>query len=168
MKVTSAYANKMIRKLNEDKEFWLNKERNSCVYTVATEEEAVIPDYSYDDVSAKIADIDSQVLKIRHALNVSNATNRIQVGDRSMTVDMILIEMAQLNSRKFTLDTMRKREPKTRLESRQFTNKKTVTEYEYINYDLDTVKADYEKTDALISELQIALDRYNQTVEIEI
>ena len=168
MKVTSASANKMIRKLNEDKEFWLNKERNSCVYTVATEEEAVIPDYSYTEVCAKIAEIDERILSIRHALNVSNASNQVRVGDRIMTVDMILIRMAQLNNRKNILDTMRKREPKRRLEARQYSQKKTVIEYEYINYDLDEAKADYEKTDAEIEALQLALDKYNQTIEIEI
>ena len=168
MKVTSASASKMIRKLNEDKEFWLNKERNSCVYTVATEEEAVIPDYSYTEVCWKIAEIDEKILAIRHALNVNNAANQIQVGDQAMTVDMILIRMAQLNNRKYVLDTMRKREPKTRLEARQYAQKKTVIEYEYINYDLDEVKADYERTDAEIEALQLALDKYNQTVEIEI
>ena len=168
MKATSASANKMIRKLNEDKEFWLNKERNSSVYTVATEEEPVIPDYSYPEVSAKIAEIDEKILSIRHALNVNNASNQIRVGERTMTVDMILIRMAQLNNRKYILDTMRKREPKKRLEARQYTQKKTVIEYEYVNYDLEEVKADYEKTDAEIEALQLALDRYNQTVEIEI
>lgn len=168
MKVTSASANKMIRKLNEDKEFWLNKERNSSVYTVATEEEPVIPDYSYPEVSAKIAEIDEKILSIRHALNVNNASNQIQVGERTMTVDMILIRMAQLNNRKYVLDTMRKREPKRRLEARQYAQKKTVIEYEYINYDLNEAKADYEKTDAEIEALQLALDKYNQTVEIEI
>ena len=168
MKVTSASANKMIRKLNEDKEFWLNKERNSSVYTVATEEEPVIPDYSYPEVSGKIAEIDEKILSIRHALNVNNASNQIQVGERTMTVDMILIRMAQLNNRKYVLDTMRKREPKTRLEAHQYSQKKTAIEYEYINYDLDEVKADYEKTDAEIEALQLALDKYNQTVEIEI
>lgn len=168
MKATSASANKMIRKLTEDKEFWLNKERSSCVYTVATEEEPVIPDYSYPEVSAKIAEIDEKILSIRHALNVNNASNQIRVGERTMTVDMILIRMAQLNNRKFMLDKMRKREPKKRLEARQYSQKKTVIEYEYVNYDLEEVKADYEKTDAEIEALQLALDRYNQTVEIEI
>ena len=168
MKATSASANKMIRKLNEDKEFWVNKEINACVYTAATEEEPVIPDYSYPEVSAKIAEIDEKILSIRHALNVNNASNQIRVGERTMTVDMILIRMAQLNNRKFMLDKMRKREPKKRLEARQYSQKKTVIEYEYVNYDLEEVKADYEKIDAEIEALQLALDRYNQTVEIEI
>ena len=68
MKATSASANKMIRKLTEDKEFWLNKERSSCVYTVATEEEAVIPDYSYTEVSRKIAEIDERIASVKAEL----------------------------------------------------------------------------------------------------
>ena len=168
MKVTSAYANKLIRKLNEDKEFWRNKERYSSTYTAAITETPVIPDYDYAQVAQNIADIDARILVIKHALNVNNALNPISVGDKTMTVDMILIRMAQLNNRKYILDTMRKREPKRRLEARQYSQKKTVIEYEYINYDLVEAKADYEKTDAEIEALQLALDKYNQTVEIEI
>ena len=43
-KMTSAYANKVIRKLQEDKEFWLNKEKEGFVYIAALDEEPVIPD----------------------------------------------------------------------------------------------------------------------------
>jgi hypothetical protein len=32
-KMTSAYANKMLRKLNEDKEFWRSKEKEGCLYS---------------------------------------------------------------------------------------------------------------------------------------
>ena len=168
MKATRAYANKLIRKLKDDKVFWENKEENTCVYTAATDEEPVIPAYSYSEVSGKIAEIDERILSIRHALNVNNASNRIQVGERTMTVDMILIRMAQLNNRKYALDTMRKREPKTRRDARMSAAKKSVIEYEYVNYDLETVKADYEKLTAELEVLQLALDKYNQTVEIEI
>ncbi len=168
MKATSALAGKMIRKLTDDKNYWMSKEQNSCTYTAALDEEPVIPDYSYPEVSAKIAEIDDKILSIRHALNVNNASNRIEVGERSLTVDMILIRMAQLNNRKLVLERMRRREPKTRLDARMYAGKKTVIEYEYVNYDLKEVQADYEKTAAEIEALQMALDRYNQTVEIEI
>ena len=43
MKMTSAYANKLIKKLNEDKAFWSNKERNSCTYIAAVDEDPVVP-----------------------------------------------------------------------------------------------------------------------------
>lgn len=49
--MTSAYANKVLRTLQEDKEFWLNKEREGYVYVAALDEEPVIPDYDYKGYS---------------------------------------------------------------------------------------------------------------------
>lgn len=46
--------------------------------------------------------------------------------------------------------------------------RKTAPEYEYINYDLELIKAEYERVDAEISAMQIALDKYNQTFEFEV
>lgn len=168
MKMTSAYANKLIRKLNEDKGFWNNKERNSCTYIAAVDEEPVVPEYDYAEVSANIAEIDEKIVKIRHALNVSNSTNVIPVGDGQMTIDEVLIRMAQLNGRKSFLDMLRKNEPKTRVHSLRMSSGKSVPEYEYINYDLELVKAEYDRIDAEIAAMQIALDKYNQTVEFEV
>jgi hypothetical protein len=50
MRATSAYANKMLKQLNEEKEFWLNKEKDSMLYVAAAEEVPVIPDYNYVEV----------------------------------------------------------------------------------------------------------------------
>ena len=168
MKMTSAYANKVIRKLKEDKEFWNNKERNSSTYIAAIDEEPVIPEYDFAKVAAAIADIDEKIVKIRHALNVSNATNTIMVGECKMTIDEVLVRMAQLNGRKSFLDELRKNEPKTRVPSYRMRSGKSVPEYEYINYDLELVKKEYDRIDAQIGEMQIGLDKYNQTVEFEV
>ena len=37
MEMTSAYANKLLRQLNEEKEFLLNQEENSCTYVYVCE-----------------------------------------------------------------------------------------------------------------------------------
>ena len=168
MKMTSAYANKLIKKLNEDKEFWCNKERKSCTYIAAVDEEPVIPEYDFAQVSANIAEIDEKIVKIKHALNVSNSTSIISVGDRQMTVDEILVRMAQFNGRKAFLDMLRKNEPKTRVHSLRAVGNKSIPEYEYINYDLATVKAEYDRIDAQLAAMQMGLDKYNQTVEFEV
>lgn len=55
-KMTSAYANKVLRKLQEDKEFWLSKERDGYVYVAAIDEEPVIPEYDYETVAAHIVE----------------------------------------------------------------------------------------------------------------
>ena len=167
-KMTSAYANKVLKKLNEDKDFWLKKEVDSCFYIAALDEEPVIPEYDYASVAATIAEIDEKIVKIKHAINFTNATNIILVGDREMTVDTILVKMAQLNKRKQFLDNLRKQEAKTRINTAAYSARKMAPEYQYINYDLQLVKDEYERVDAEIAAMQIALDKYNQTVEFEV
>ncbi len=166
-KMTSAYANKMLRSLEEDKCFWTNKERTSCTYVVALNEEPVIPEYDYSEVAKTIEEIDEKIAIIKHAINLANATAILQVGDSEMTVDSILVRMAQLNRRKGFLDELRKNLPKTRV-APNYGVRNAVPEYEYINYDLELVKSEYEKVSNSIMEMQMALDKYNQTVQFDV
>lgn len=167
-KMTSAYANKMLRSLAEDKAFWVNKEDTSSTYVAALNETPVVPEYDYAEVAAIIEEIDEKTAVIKHALNVSNANAKVKVGDTEMSVDTILIRMAQLNRRKYTLDYLRKQLPKTRVEESYRTSRNAVPEYRYINYDLDLIKREYERISGLIMEMQMALDMYNQTVQFEV
>ena len=167
-KMTSAYANKMLKSLEEDKAFWVNKEEASSTYVVANNEEPVVPEYDYLQVANSIAEIDEKIMVIKHALNVANATARVMVGDVEMSIDTILIKMAQLNKRKAVLDTMRKRLPKAREEQRSYMSRNTVPEYRYINYDLELIKQEYESVSKAIMEMQMALDRYNQTEQFDV
>ena len=109
-----------------------------------------------------------QSVKSRHALNVSNANAAISVDGQTMSVDQILVRMAQLNRRKIVLDRMRKRLPKEREGQRMYGSRNAVPEYRYINYDLEQVKTDYERIAGKILEMQMALDQYNQTVLFEV
>ena len=167
-KMTSAYANKMLKSLEEDKAFWVNKEETSSTYVVANNEEPVVPEYDYMQVANTIAEIDEKIAVIKHALNVANATAKVMVGDVEMSIDTILIRMAQLNKRKNVLDVMRKRLPKAREDQRSYMSRNTVPEYRYINYDLELIKKEYEAVSKVIMEMQMALDRYNQTVQFEV
>lgn len=166
-KMTSAYANKMIKSLEEDKAFWVNKEATSSTYVASINEEPVVPEYDYTEVVATIAELDEKIAIIKHALNVSNATAKVPVGDREMSIDTILIRMAQLNKRKAVLDQMRKQLPKAR-EEQAYMSRNAVPEYRYINYDLELVKGEYEAVSNTIMEMQMALDKYNQTVQFEV
>ena len=166
-KMTSAYANKMIKSLEEDKAFWVNKEATSSTYVASINEEPVVPEYDYTEVAATIAELDEKIAIIKHALNVSNATAKVPVGEKEMSIDTILIKMAQLNKRKAVLDQMRKQLPKAR-EEQAYMSRNAVPEYRYINYDLELVKGEYEAVSNTIMEMQMALDKYNQTVQFEV
>ena len=166
-KMTSAYANKKLKSLEEDKAFWVKKENNSCTYVASINEEPVVPEYDYLEVAQKIEELDAKIAVIKHALNLHNAMAHVQVGDTEMSIDTILIKMAQLNKRKNILDTMRKRLPKER-EQEPYRVRNTVPEYRYINFDLVLIKQEYERVSDLILQMQMALDKYNQTVEFEV
>ena len=166
--MTSAYANKMLKSLEEDKAFWLNKEEEACTYVAAINEEPVVPDYDYVEVATTIAALDEKIAIIKHELNVTNANAKVLVGDVTMSIYSILIKMAQLNRRKTVLDVMRKRLPKSIEEQRSYMSRNSVPEYRYINYDLELVKNEYELVSKSIMEMQMALDKYNQTVQFEV
>lgn len=162
------YANKMLKSLEEDKAFWVNKEATSSTYVAAINEEPVVPEYDYTEVAATITSLDEKIAIIKHALNVTNSNEKVQVGDAEMSIDTILIKMAQLNKRKSVLDQMRKQLPKAREEQRSYMSRNTVPEYRYINYDLELIKKEYEAVSKTIMEMQMALDKYNQTVQFEV
>lgn len=167
-KITSAYANKMLRSLEEDKAFWVNREAESSTYVAAINEEPVIPEYDYMTVANAIDEIDRKIVTIKHALNLTNATAKVQVGGQEMSIDSILIRMAQLNKRKAVLDNMRKRLPKARVYGSSFGSSGSAPEYQYINYDPELIRQEYDRVSNRIMEMQIALDRYNQTVLFDV
>lgn len=165
-KITSAYANKWIKSLEEEKAFLVNKEAESNTYIAAVNEEPMIPDYDYEEVAAAIEQLDEKIASLKHALNLANATARVSVNGTEMSVDKILIRMAQLNKRKSILDAMRKQLPKTRVDQRY--TSRTVPEYQYINYDLELIRQEYDRISRLLMDLQMALDLHNQTVQFEV
>lgn len=164
--ITSAYANKWIKSLEEEKAFLVNKEAESNTYIAAVNEEPMIPDYDYEEVAAAIEQLDEKIASLKHALNLANATARVSVNGTEMSVDKILIRMAQLNKRKSILDAMRKQLPKTRVDQRY--TSRTVPEYQYINYDLELIRQEYDRISRLLMDLQMALDLHNQTVQFEV
>ncbi len=165
--MTSAYANKLLKSLEDEKAYLVNKENNSNTYVASINEEPVIPEYDYAETAAEIEEIDEKIAVIKHALNLSNATAQVQVGDKLMTVDTILIRMAQLNKRKLILDIMRKQLPKAR-EDQRFAQRNAVPEYRYVNYDIELIKTEFERVSQIIMDMQMALDKYNQTETFEV
>lgn len=168
MRVTSAYANKMLKQLNEEKEYWINKEKESMLYTASTDEDPVIPDYDYGKVSETLKQLDRKICKIKHAINQSNISSEIEIFGEKYTVDVLLVRMAQISKRKSVLDRMRKQMPKSRVDDNGFYSRKSFVEYRYVNYDLDQVKKDYDEISRVLFEMQMKLDEHNQTVEFEV
>ena len=163
MQITSAGANKMLRKLEDDKRFLLAQEASAATYVVTEGAEAVIPAYDYRKTAQELENIEAQVRIIKHALNIFNSTTILD--NLGITIDEALVKMALLNQRKSTLDIMR-----CRLEKERITNfgRSNVVEYTCINYDLAEIQADYQAISQQIMDIQLALDLTNQTKVFEL
>ncbi len=169
MKMTSALACKLVAQLKSEKETYLAREKDSSTYTVAAGEEPYVPSFDFEGNNVLIAALDEKVMHIKHALNLSNASSSIQVGDKAYSVDEILIRMAQLNARKEIYDTFRKRLPKERSSlTVRFGARRDAVEFTYANYDIAKAQAAFEEVEREIIALQLALDKHNQTFEFEV
>ena len=85
-----------------------------------------------------------------------------------ITIDAVLIRMAQLNQLKAKLDVMRKMSEKTRLNNRGLNGTNPLIEYRYAHFSIGLVSRDYDAVDAEITEMQLALDKFNQTFEFDV
>lgn len=166
MKYTSAQANKLLKKLNDEYSALLDKEQRSRDFRAAMGEdiESVRPAYDYAKTQARLEELEGTIRRLKHAINRFNTT---QVVDGfGITIDEMLVYIPQLTKRKSKLLEMKSRLPKERVEE-QYGQQSNIIDYTYTNYDLAVVEADYEKTADELSRAQLALDTVNQRDSFE-
>jgi hypothetical protein len=131
MQCTSAQANKILKKLAEERERLLSLERAGTVFIAATTEdkESARPEYSYKDTKKALAKIEADIRVIKHAINVFDTTHFVEGFDN--TGDQMLIYIPQLVERKYQLSQMAQALPKQRLTSNGRTN---LIEYQYVRF----------------------------------
>ena len=161
MTYTSAQANKLLKKLNDEHAALLDKEIRSKDFRAAMGEdvESVRPAYDYADTQKKLAELEQRIRSVKHAINV--------IPDFNMTIDEMLIYIPQLTQRKNKLADMKARLPKQRVEE-QYGRQSNIIDYSYANYDLAAVETDYEKVSDELSRAQLALDAVNQRDTFEL
>ena len=165
MKVTSAEANKRIRQLKDQHTLLERKEESVVRFLAATTENAeeVRPPYSYGETAAKLDEIESEIRRIKHALNLFNASTVVEGFD--MTIDELLVFLPQASDRLRKLSDMLSRPAKARAEN---TGRTSIIEYEYLNYDPETVQRDYDELTERRNRALTALDLANNTLQFEI
>ena len=160
MKYTSAQANKLLKKLNDEYSALLHKEQRSRDFRAAVGEdiESVRPAYDYAKTQARLEELEGAIRRLKHAINCFNTT---QVVDGfGITIDEMLVYIPQLTRRKNKLLEMKSRLPKERIEE-QYGRQSNIIDYRYANYDIAAVEADYDKTVDELSRAQLALDAIN-------
>ena len=168
MEYTSAEADKLLRKLNEEKSQLESMEQRSSLFNAALGEdvESVRPEYDYADVQQRLIELDEKIRTVKHAINLFNVTQ--VVPGFEMTIDQMLIFIPQLSARKRKLQEMSMHIPKERESINGFGKASSVIDYRYTNYEISQVKKDLQEVSELLSKAQTALDVVNNTEKMKI
>lgn len=168
MKLTSQEAGKLLKKLNEQINSLVRMESMSSTFlaSVGEDPESCRPKYDYTATKNEICALETKVRKLRHALNVFNSTHAVPGYD--MTIDEMLVYIPQLTKLKAKLDAMKSVLPKSRETLGSYGRTQNFIDYRYVNYDLETVAADYDAVADELAKAQTALDLVNSTVPFEI
>ena len=167
MTYTSAQANKLLKKLNDEHAAMLDRESRSKDFRAAMGEdvESLRPAYDYADTQNRLAELERCIRRIKHAINLFNATHTVPGFD--MTIDEMLVYVPQLTRRKNKLAAMKNRLPMERAEE-QYGRRTDLIDYSYANYDIAAVEADYEQAADELARAQMALDAANQQETFEL
>ena len=167
MKVTSAQASKMLKKLNDQHSSLLKNESDTCKFNAAVGEdpESLRPEYDYSTVQKELNVIEGKIRKLKHALNIFNSTQVIP--EYGMTIDEMLIYLPQLTKRVAKLSQMRQALPKSRV-GYGFGDMSNIIDYVYTNYDIKQVERDCFAAADELAKAQNVLDYVNITVEFEV
>ena len=161
---TSAEANKLLRKLNEELSLIESQESHSSTFNAALGEnpEDTRPEYDYEATQKEIIELERKIRNIRHAINEFNLSHVVQEFD--MTIDQLLIYIPQLSKRKQKLYSMQSRLPK----AREIYRGSSIIDYCIANYDTKKAREDYVKISDELANAQTALDVINNSEKFEI
>ena len=169
MKYTSAQANKLLKKLNETQDAISKKEGMSKEFLASIGEdiECVRPAYCFTATNIELSNLNEQIRKVKHAINLFNVQTVIPEFD--ITIDEALVLIPQLTQLKSKFANMKGKLPKMR-EQGMYSRNNSIVEYRYLNYDIQEIEEEFEKVSEKLTKLQTALDIVNNTccMEIEI
>ena len=163
IKVTSDAANKLIKKLEQEKGILTDKISKMSTFVVAVtenydqikaEQEA---EFNLNETITQIDEIDKKIITIRHAKSVFNNSVVMKNG---LTVGDNIVRLAILEREKGIYSGLATRQKKKRNTS---LNKDI--EYVYLNYDLEDAKKKYDSVYTEISEIQEELNSVNSSAE---
>ena len=167
MKVTSKEANKLLKELEAERNRLLTEQEQASTFlaSVGEDVESCRPNFDYEKSKEAIKEVESKIIKLKHAINVFNTNTTVDGYDK--TIDEILVYIPQLTQLANRLARMQNRLPKEREGTMYRSN---VIDYRYTNYDIDKVKEDYKAVVDELHKCQIALDttNVNKTFDVKI
>lgn len=163
--MSPAYASKLIKQKNaEIKDILIHERETSTTRAFAEEDVTQLRKaYSFAFTQEQLERLRRDIMTLKHAINQFNVTAVLP--DLGYTIDTALVRMKMLSDQKERLSVMMRVQPVAR-QSLAFGNGKP--EFVYRNYDDREVRNAYEKVDAELTQIQLALDKQNLDSIIEV
>lgn len=166
MFVTSAEANKKLKKLDTELKELEQKEAKSSVFNAASgeDEDKIRPEYDFKTVQARIMSIQGKIIQLKEKISRFNLETNLDDYGFDLSIMEALVYLPLLSKRVMTLQKMASLLPRERATSYGYgTN--NVIDYRIANYDISEVQTEYSKEADRLSKLQIAIDTVNNTVK---
>lgn len=164
MQLTSAMANKIIKKLHDENATLIQSEAKDKTTTYAADETPIESSYSFIATHKKLWENNRKICLLRHAISKFNLETKLNVfGCTDMTIDQALVKMRMLTEDKLRLDRLRQIKP---LERRSGMG--GVSEFTKRNYDAAEAEKAYAACVDTLSEIQLKLDEANLTIPFEV
>lgn len=147
---------KRVKNLREDLSLLTSKERTNRSYEYAAGSKKNVPDYSLEDYQNNFLGIATEIMVIKHKINMFNTTHEITVAGITMTIDAALVYISMMNQRADTLKSM--------AEVPQKKSRITSTGVEIIDetsYNPDDARKEYERIRDIVREIQLKIDTAN-------
>ena len=166
MLVTSAEANKYLKKLLREHSELLEDEKKRSSFIAAIEEdiEEVRPGYDFQAVQDRLEEIESQIRDVKHSISIFNCHTTIPGYD--ITIDQMLVRIPQISARIAKLGKMSGRLGKMRINS--IPGAGNHIEYQHANYDVAQAKAAYDDACNELAKCHLALDKVNNDIKFEV
>lgn len=164
MQITSAEANKRLKKLEDELSTLIIMETKTSVFNAAVgeDEEKIRPAYDFSDTQKKIEDTQEKIIELKHKINEFNLITHPTYS--WLSIDQTLVLLPMLNERKRMLDIMKRRLPRERARS-YGTGTNAVIDYTIANYNIEEAAKEYDRISDEIAKLQTDLDTVNSTVK---
>ena len=166
--MTIAELQKLIKERQAMYDSMILKERKCATFEVAADEsvEFLRPTFDMMENLKQLEGLRNQITKLKHALNVFNASNTVP--KLHITVDELLARLPMLKAEVERLSDYKNRLPRERstCSNRYMTTKNP--DYTIINYDLDEIMVEYQTKFALLTKYQLELDNINNTSVVEL
>lgn len=158
MRITSDEANKILKKLDDEKRILFQDIDNRATFIASVSEDAekLRPEFNFVDALKKIDEIDAKMLKIKSARAKFNTEMHLTSG---LNIGEALVRMSILNNR---IGTYRKYAIMQEKARNNFSNNKEI-EYIYTNFNHEDAVKKYQSVQAEVLEIQRELNVLNAT-----